>query len=130
MPTITVSEKQKTDDGFEATLCFDGGVKYAIAITNPFTPQDEQRLEWYYEDWLVFPLLDATKAEEAAASVKVYGENLFEQVFGDRKVYSEYKKLRNNLSQLQIEIESQTPEFQGLHWEALRDPDLTRPLAV
>ncbi|MGK7872882.1 MAG: Tfp pilus assembly protein PilF, partial [Xenococcaceae cyanobacterium] len=131
MPTITVSEKQKTDNGFEATLSFDEGVKYAIVITNPFTPQEEQRLEWYYEDWLVFPMLDTTKAEEAAASIKAYGENLFEQVFKKNfDAYSSYKKLRGRLSQVRIEIESQTPEFQALHWEALRDPDLTRPLAV
>lgn len=38
--------------------------------------------------------------------------------------------MQGNLSQLQIEIVSRTPEFQALHWEAMRDRNLPRPLAV
>lgn len=33
-----------------------------------------------------------------------------------------YQQLKNNLSQVQIELVSKTPEFQALHWEALPDP--------
>ncbi|MEQ8383256.1 MAG: CHAT domain-containing protein [Coleofasciculus sp. A1-SPW-01] len=131
MTTITIREQDSTDSGFTATLSFDGRVNYPIAITDPFTPKQEQILEWYFEEWLVFPQLGTVKAEQAKESVKGYGEQLFEQVFRTNiDAYSEYRQIRGNLSQLQIEIESQTPEFQALHWEALRDPDLPRPLAV
>ena len=75
-------------------------------------------------------MLDEVKAKRAAASVKKYGENLFDQVFADKKAYSEYDQLKDDLSQLKIEIISKTPEFQALHWEALKNPDLPRPLAV
>ncbi|BAY07648.1 tetratricopeptide repeat protein [Calothrix sp. NIES-2098] len=131
MPIITIREESTTEGGFNAILSFDGRGDYLVKITDPFTPKVEKQLEWYFEEWLIFPLLDTVKAEAAAASIKTYGEQLFEQVFRvDFNAYSAYQRLRSNLSQLQIEIVGKTPEFQALHWEALRDQDLPRPLAV
>ena len=130
MPIITIREEGKTDTGFQVTLKFEAG-EYQFTMTDPFTPQEEKRLEWYFEEWLVFPMLGTALAEEAVTSVKTYGERLFEQVFqANIKAYSEYDKLRSDLSQVQIEIVNKTPEFHALHWEAMRDPDLPRPLAV
>jgi len=131
MPVITIREQQPTEAGFEAILSFDGRVNYPITITEPFSRQEEQQLEWYFEEWLVYPMLNTVKAEQAAASVENYGQKLFEQVFQTNfDAYSEYRQLRGKLNQVQIEIEGQTPEFQALHWEALRDPELPRPLGV
>ena len=131
MHVITIREQQQTATGFDATVKFDNRAdEYPITISDPFTPQEEQELEWYFEEWLIYPMLDQVKAKRAAASVKEYGEKLFDQIFADRKVYSEYDQLKDDLSQLKIEIISKTPEFQGLHWEALKHPDLPRPLAV
>jgi tetratricopeptide (TPR) repeat protein len=129
MSVITIREQQQIATGFAASLSFGDG-EYDIIITDPFTPQEERELEWYFEEWLVCPIVDTVKAERAKNSVKTYGERLFDQVFQDRKAYSKYQQLKNNLSQVQIEIVSKTPEFQGLHWEALQDPDFPRPLAV
>ncbi|MFM6063075.1 MAG: CHAT domain-containing protein, partial [Microcystis panniformis] len=42
----------------------------------------------------------------------------------------EYRRLRDSLAQIEIVIESQSLEFQSLHWEALKDPDLPLPLSV
>jgi tetratricopeptide (TPR) repeat protein/nucleoside-triphosphatase THEP1 len=129
MPVITIREQQQTATGFAASLSFGDG-EYDIIITDPFTHQEEEDLEWYFEEWLVFPMTGTVKAERAKNSVKIYGEKLFEQVFQDKKAYSKYQQVKNNLSQVQIEIVSKTPEFQALHWEALQDPDFPRPLAV
>ncbi|WP_254449364.1 CHAT domain-containing protein, partial [Anabaena sp. UHCC 0253] len=129
MPVITIREQQQTVTGFAASLSFGDG-EYNITITDPFTPQEERELEWYFEEWLVYPIVDTVKAERAKNSVKTYGEKLFDQVFQDKKAYSKYQQLKNNLGQVQIEIISKTPEFQALHWEALQDPDFPRPLAV
>ena len=131
MPVITIREQQRTETGFDAILSFDGRVNYPISITDPFTTQEEQQLEWYFEEWLVYPMLNTVKAQKAANSVKAYGQQLFEQVFkANIDAYSEYRQLRGNLNQVQIEIESQIPEFQALHWEALRDLELPRPFGV
>ena len=99
MAVITIREEGKTETGFQATLKFEAG-EYQITMTDPFTPREEKRLEWYFEEWLVYPMLDTVKAEKAVTSVKAYGEQLFKQVFQANKAYSEYDKLRSDLSQV------------------------------
>ncbi|TRT93908.1 MAG: tetratricopeptide repeat protein [Microcystis aeruginosa Ma_OC_LR_19540900_S633] len=131
MLVLTIREEGMNDGGFTASLNFDSGNSYPITVTDPFTNQEEKQLEWYFEEWLVFPTLDTDKAQKAANSVQNYGENLFKQVFQTNlNAYGEYRDLRKQLSQLQIIIESQSPEFQALHWEALKDPDLPRPFSI
>ncbi len=130
MAVITIREKQPTEKGFAASLIFEGG-EYPINITDPFTPQEERQLEWYFEEWLTYPMLNGKKAEAAKMSVASYGESLFNQVFkADINAYSDYRQLRGNLKQVKIEIVGNSPEFHALHWEAMRDKDLPRPLAV
>ncbi|MCA2791827.1 MAG: tetratricopeptide repeat protein [Microcystis sp. M048S1] len=131
MLVLTIREEGINDGGFTASLNFDSGNSYPITVTDPFTNQEEKDLEWYFEEWLVFPTLDTDKAQKAANSVQNYGENLFKQVFqSNLNAYGEYRDLRKQLGQLQIIIESQSPEFQALHWEALKDPDLPRPFSI
>ncbi len=129
MTVIIIRETQPTATGFAASLIFDGG-EYPINITDPFTQQEEQRLEWYFEEWLIYPMLNGKKAEAAKTSVVSYGESLFNQVFDDKNAYSHYRQLRGNLKQVKIEIVGNSPEFHALHWEAMQDKDLPRPLAV
>ncbi|MGF1515541.1 MAG: CHAT domain-containing protein, partial [Elainellaceae cyanobacterium] len=131
MSTITIRERQQTDQGFEATVSFGRG-EYAVTVTNPFGEAEEARLEWYFERWIRFPFVEKVQAAEAAKSVKDYGQRLFKQVFrSDVDLYAQYRELRNaGLSDIEISVESQSPEFQALHWEALQDPDLEDPLAI
>lgn len=133
MPILTIRERQKleTEDKteFAATLSIEG-TEFPITIADPFTPEQEAELEWYFEQWLVFPMLNQVKAERTQASVQAYGETLFGQVFADREAYSEYRALRERWAGVQIEIVGDSPEFQALHWEAMRDPQLPRALAV
>ena len=81
MLVLTIREEGMNDGGFTASLNFDSGNSYPITVTDPFTNQEEKQLEWYFEEWLVFPTLDRDKAQKAANSVQNYGENLFKQVF-------------------------------------------------
>ncbi|MEH2252848.1 hypothetical protein [Nostoc sp.] len=55
MAIITIRENQPTETGFAASLIFEGG-EYPINITDPFIPQQEKLLEWYFEEWLTFPI--------------------------------------------------------------------------
>jgi tetratricopeptide (TPR) repeat protein len=130
MPVITIREEEQTDLGFNATLSFDGRANYSIKISDPFVKVEEARLEWYFEQWLRFPMLDTTRAADVAASIREYGVRLFDQIFADRRAYGDYLRLRDDLGSLRFEIEGINPEFQALHWEALRDAELPRPLAV
>jgi hypothetical protein len=73
MSVITIREQQQIATGFAASISFGDG-EYDITITDPFTPQEERELEWYFEEWLVCPIVDTVKAERAKNSVKTYGE--------------------------------------------------------
>ena len=57
MAVITIREQSPTDTGFDATLVIEGN-NYNITISDPFEDQQEQTLEWYFEKWLRYPILD------------------------------------------------------------------------
>ncbi|HEY9696122.1 MAG TPA: tetratricopeptide repeat protein [Trichocoleus sp.] len=131
MPLITIRQQQSSFAEFKATVSFDRQGDYPITITSPFDKQEELELEWYFEEWLRFPFVNKVKAERAKQQIKTYGNRLFEQVFKSNfDIYGEYRNLRNQLSQVQIEIENITSAFQALHWEAMQDPEWPSPLAV
>jgi hypothetical protein len=130
MPTLTLRHQATTDAGFDARLLFDHGEEYPVAIRDPFSPQEEQRLGWYFEEYLRFPFTQQVKAREAAASIAAYGQALFGQLFADPEAYAAYRALtQGNLAGLTVEIAG-PPEFHALHWEALKDPKLAQPLAL
>jgi len=126
---IIIREQSSSTGSFSATVQFDTyGAACPITITNPHSHEQEEQLEWYFEEWLRFPFTDKTRAESAAGSITAYGESLFSQVFrSNPDVYMEYQKLRTGDILLEI---IGTPEFHALHWESLKDPNQPRPLAV
>ncbi len=139
MPKITIRERQnidqnskdQTDRTFLATVSVDGQSEYPITVRDPFDQKQERDLEFYFEEWIQFPFDQQVRARRAAASIEGYGRQLFEDVFADRDAYGDYQQAcRSGLANLQIEIEGESPDFQALHWEALQDPKLPRPLAV
>ena len=118
-------------ENFQAQVQFGASAApHKIIIQNPFSKEQEARLEWYFEKWLDFPFTDKIKAKEAKADIRAYGENLFNQVFAaDRNIIREYDRFRENNPDFHIEIAG-SPEFHALHWEAMKDPDQSRPLSV
>ncbi|WP_008314694.1 CHAT domain-containing protein [Leptolyngbya sp. PCC 6406] len=131
MPTITLRYQQTTEAGFAAIVSIDHQTQYPVTLCDPFTASEEKDLEFYFEQWIRFPFDHQVKAQRAAASVQTYGEHLFEQIFADRRAYADYSRAcSGGLTQLQIEIEGESPDFQALHWEALKDPDHPTPLAT
>src|SRR5436189_2935153 len=122
MPLIRIQERPQSPDGSNAIVSFNNGPEYPIPINNPFEEQQEQELEWYFEEHLEFPFTKKVRAQNAAASITTYGETLFKQVFVDLDIYSEYRDiLKTGLHDLHIEIAG-SPNFHSIHWEALKDP--------
>jgi hypothetical protein len=105
-------------------------------VTDPFREpgqieeNQEERLRWYFEEFLFFPALGKEKSKRATGSIKDYGETLFEQVMGGRKVYAEWQELSRGLDNLRIRIDSPETAFQALHWEAMKDPDQPHALCL
>src|SRR5947209_20008885 len=83
MVHIRIQERSVEADEFKVVVSFNHGTEYAIAVKKPFSNEEEDRLEWYFERYLRFPFTDQVKAEEAADSVTTYGESLFKQIFGE-----------------------------------------------
>lgn len=129
---ITISQTdERTEPPFAAAVQFAGGPGHKVTITDPFTPEEEKQLEWYYEKWLTFPFTGEVRASHAAASTQSYGEALFQQLF-TADALAEYKmalSYEGGFSQMAFEIRG-TPAFHALHWETLKDPKQARPFAV
>jgi hypothetical protein len=133
MTKITIAQKDdRNASPFAATVQFNDGPRYPAAVTDPFSPEEEERLRWYFEEWLTFPFTGQVKAAEAAASAVAYGERLFDQLFrANADILAEYKMAWRDggFAGLEFEIRG-TPAFHALHWEALKDPQHGRPFAV
>lgn len=130
MTVIRIREQRKEANSFAATVSFDDQYEYSITVSDPFSPEEEARLEWYFEQHLKFPFMDDFKAQEAAASIAKYGEVLFGQVFsGDAKTQYRMALQNGGPGALSLEIAG-SPEFHRLHWEALKDPRFSDALAV
>src|SRR5437016_4323385 len=108
---ILLTIKQTTN--LNAQVELDGG-EWPVEFQNPFTPQQEEELRWYFEDHLEFPMLEGPRAEHAAASIRTYGNSLFTQLFSDHELFAAFKKHRSD--EIRINIAG-SPEFHRLHWE-------------
>jgi hypothetical protein len=128
MATILIREVAGA--GHNATLSIDGQGEYPATLRDPFSPEEEAHLEWYFEQWLRFPFANYVLAAETARSIQAYGARLFDQLFANRSAFAHYSQVRqDDLGALRIEVAGE-PAFQALHWEALYDPDLRRFLAL
>ncbi|HET8841337.1 MAG TPA: tetratricopeptide repeat protein [Ktedonobacteraceae bacterium] len=131
MALIRIQECSAQEGIFQAKVSFDHRQEYDVTVRDPFSKEEEERLEWYFEEHIKFPFTNQVKAKEAATSVIAYGESLFMQVFStNSQILSEYRRVAQmGLNTLQIEIAGQ-PSFHALHWESLKDPDVFQPLAL
>jgi hypothetical protein len=92
MALISIAEQQQIEDNrWTATLSFDHGPQYHITVSNPFSIQEEEALGWYFEEHLRFPFTKKVKAQQAASSIRTYGETLLGHIFADHKAYAAYQ---------------------------------------
>lgn len=126
---VRIQETGACDGGFAGTVRFDDGPPFDVIVKTPFTAEEEARLEWYFETHPRFPFADQARKDAAAASIFAYGESLFHQVLGLPEIHSEYRRHLNSDALFQFEIVG-SPPFHALHWEALKDPDISRPLSL
>ncbi len=129
---VMIVENGMEDDGiFRVEVVFPSGNSYMTRIRSPFkTPGDidtdqEERLRWYFEEHLVSPITDRSKAQRAEKSIAAYGESLFNDLFkGDALL--EWDNIVKGLRPVRIQVFSDNPAFQAIHWEALKDPRESR----
>jgi tetratricopeptide (TPR) repeat protein len=129
MTLISIRERGLGSNGAVVII---EGQEYPLPemVRGPFSEKEESRLEWYFEQYLKFPVIRRVEARTAARSIAEYGEKLFGQVFADERALGSYRAaLRRGVETLTIEVIG-SPEFQQLHWEALKDPMMPQALSI
>ena len=86
--------------------------------------EDQERLRWYWEDFLHYPI-DAARdeAQEAERRIEDIGADLFGKIFSSGAARTLWRKVKPKLASTRVEIT--TPSSQGsgdIPWELIRDP--------
>jgi tetratricopeptide (TPR) repeat protein len=96
------------------------------------TPQEQEDLRWYLEDWLQVAAHTApVHAEQIEALMRAKGEALYDQVLdADRQTRAIWYAVRERLADLRIEIQSSVTGAAAIPWELLRDPQSDSAIAL
>jgi tetratricopeptide (TPR) repeat protein len=90
-------------------------------------------LDWYFENYLTEPYTPVDIVNKHKDALRQYGESLFKQIFADHKdIYFLYRTAiqQHNFQDIIVEIVSDTPDFQSILWESVKDPNFDTPLAA
>jgi tetratricopeptide (TPR) repeat protein len=117
----------------EAELSGDGIPRQrAVANLRFAVPrQDAERIRWYLEDFLEFPLdPNPAIAEGVEQRLAEIGEQLFTAVFGAGDAARLWARLQGRLTEARVEIATEVADAAALPWELLRDPATRTPVAL
>lgn len=127
---ISIQEENFQNDFFKVTLKFSinksSHKSFSVKLSNPYHPKTEKLLELYFEEYLTTPY-DDIRIQAAPDKINQYGVQLFEQLFSS-VVFEEWKTIQPE--NLTIEIKGQSPEFQSIYWETLRESEQEIPLVA
>jgi tetratricopeptide (TPR) repeat protein len=96
------------------------------------TPQDDEDLRWYLEDFLQYPFDPApTIAARIEARMTEIGADLFDRVFRSSEQGRQlWARVAERLSDLRVEIVAGVRDAQAVPWELLRDRHSDTVLAL
>jgi tetratricopeptide (TPR) repeat protein len=126
-PTLHLNQSVLADGRHrvEVTLLEDGGAprKAVTAFELAMSDADRERVRWYLEDYLEYPLDPApTIAAGVEQRMAQLGKELFSAIFNDRDTAALWNAIQGRLAQTRVQIETEVAEATGLPWELLRDP--------
>jgi nucleoside phosphorylase len=96
------------------------------------TPQDDEDLRWYLEDFLQYPFDPApTIAARIEARMAEIGADLFDRVFRSSEQGRQlWARVAERLSDLRVEVVAGVRDAQSVPWELLRDRHTDTVLAL
>ncbi|MEV0722309.1 CHAT domain-containing protein [Micromonospora purpureochromogenes] len=101
--------------------------RFELSITD----EDRERIRWYLEDFLEYPL---DPAPAIAAGVEgllaEIGTRLFELVFASEEARELWAGVRGVLHTVRVEVACEVDAAAMLPWELLRDPRTDRPVVL
>lgn len=135
MLQLRIKQNPKAEGHHQVDLELVGdGAPRAATSTFAFglSPQDEEDLRWYLEDFLQYPQEPApTIAQRVEGRMAEVGAELFKAVFqandDTREVWS---RVREQLPETRIEVVAGVTEAATIPWELLREPSTTSALAL
>ncbi|MDY3555986.1 CHAT domain-containing protein [Gemmata sp. JC717] len=135
MPTLRITQLSISPGRHRAavTLRDDHGEQAAeVDFDFAVSQQDRERLRWYLEDYLQFPLDPAPAiAQSVERDMVRIGVELFRKVFQSHDQGRDlWALLRSQLSDTRVELATGVQEATTIPWELLRDPATDVPLAL
>jgi hypothetical protein len=132
-PVIRLHLASPSADAQRILVDYRAGEKHlnaSVDIGRLFTPEEEESVRWYLEEYPKFPFEPATTiAKNIGTRVRQLGENLFDQIFNSTVERSELWALaEEHLETLRVEIIGDNSRF-AAPWESLWNPLDTMPLA-
>jgi hypothetical protein len=101
--------------------------RFELSITD----EDRERIRWYLEDFLEYPLDPApTIAAGVEDRLAEIGIRLFELVFAGEEAPELWAGVRGVLHTVRVEVACEVDAAAMLPWDLLRDPRTDRPVAL
>lgn len=94
--------------------------------------QDQERLRWYFEDYLQYPQDPAPSiAQQTETRMAEIGLDLFTKILrGTDQASDIWAEAKRNLNDMRIEIVTPVQEATAIPWELIYDPGIAQPLAL
>ena len=96
------------------------------------TPQEQEELRWYLEDYLQkADIVEKVQVEQIENLMKERGEQLYTKVLTDNpRTQAIWFAIREQLADLLVEIRPEIAEAASIPWELMRDPQSDSPIAL
>lgn len=136
MYTLRLTQFTEAQNSYRVEVALEGDGQPRQMATTRFTfqltPQDQEDLRWYLEDYLQNPLDPAPKiAARIEQHLAAIGIELFKAVFqGSNDARDLWAALRPQLNDTRVEIVTEVRESTLIPWELIRDPKTDTPLAL
>ncbi len=135
MSVLQIRQSAICDDRYRVELRLDDGtapLEAAAEFDFSTTPQDQEDLRWYLEDFLQYPQDPgpqvAARVEERLVEL---GTGLFRSVFqANDDARDLWAVLRGRLDQTKVEVITSVAEAASIPWELIRDPKTGVPLTL
>jgi hypothetical protein len=136
MPTLRLTQSSTGPDRYRVEVALEGDGLPRQTATADFdfklTPQDQEDLRWYLEDFLQYPFDPAPQtAARVEARMAEIGAELFRAAFqADDGARDLWATLRAHLNATRVEVITGVREAAAIPWELIRDPKTDTPLAL
>src|ERR1051325_2309323 len=130
---LRLTQTAESENKYRVEVAFecDGLPRHTATARFEFhlTTQEHERLRWYLEDFLQYPLDPAPKiAARIESRIVEIGEELFKDIFqANDDARDLWATLRDRLDETRIEIITEVREAAAIPWELMRDPKTDTP---